>query len=174
MRIITVTRNLHAWRKAKLTDIRHGSARSTSKWKRFGRPSRRMDVECANKANYSYFLSFFSQIFVRAQFDYDPLDDELIPCAQAGIAFRVGDILQVNLFNFTESGFRWNGPQIRFRLSAKTTIIGGRPGTTRPADPQAWFHRPNCKNGARLVSQPTNPNRNKVCWLPRTFRTQSH
>lgn len=36
------------------------------------------------------------QIFVRAQFDYDPLDDELIPCAQAGIAFRVGDILQVS------------------------------------------------------------------------------
>lgn len=35
------------------------------------------------------------QIFVRAQFDYDPLDDELIPCAQAGIAFHVGDILQV-------------------------------------------------------------------------------
>ncbi|KAA0203755.1 hypothetical protein HAZT_HAZT007556 [Hyalella azteca] len=34
-------------------------------------------------------------IFVRAQFDYDPLDDDLIPCAQAGIAFRTGDILQV-------------------------------------------------------------------------------
>lgn len=32
---------------------------------------------------------------MRAQFDYDPLDDELIPCAQAGIAFHVGDILQV-------------------------------------------------------------------------------
>lgn len=42
--------------------------------------------------------SYFSQIFVRAQFDYDPLDDELIPCAQAGIAFRVGDILQVQQF----------------------------------------------------------------------------
>ena len=28
-------------------------------------------------------------IFVRAQFDYDPMDDELIPCAQAGIAFQV-------------------------------------------------------------------------------------
>lgn len=38
-------------------------------------------------------LSF--QIFVRAQFDYDPLEDELIPCAQAGIAFNTGDILQV-------------------------------------------------------------------------------
>lgn len=36
------------------------------------------------------------QIFVRAQFDYDPLDDDLIPCAQAGIAFKTGDILQVS------------------------------------------------------------------------------
>lgn len=32
---------------------------------------------------------------MRAQFDYDPLEDELIPCAQAGIAFKTGDILQV-------------------------------------------------------------------------------
>ncbi|XP_053973984.1 peripheral plasma membrane protein CASK isoform X5 [Hylaeus anthracinus] len=35
------------------------------------------------------------EIFVRAQFDYDPLEDELIPCAQAGIAFKTGDILQI-------------------------------------------------------------------------------
>ncbi|KOC69493.1 Peripheral plasma membrane protein CASK, partial [Habropoda laboriosa] len=34
-------------------------------------------------------------IFVRAQFDYDPLEDGLIPCAQAGIAFKTGDILQI-------------------------------------------------------------------------------
>ncbi|XP_056634547.1 peripheral plasma membrane protein CASK isoform X1 [Diorhabda sublineata] len=34
-------------------------------------------------------------IFVRAQFDYDPLEDDLIPCAQAGIAFKTGDILQI-------------------------------------------------------------------------------
>ncbi|XP_039274918.1 peripheral plasma membrane protein CASK isoform X22 [Nilaparvata lugens] len=34
-------------------------------------------------------------IFVRAQFDYDPLDDDLIPCAQAGISFKTGDILQI-------------------------------------------------------------------------------
>lgn len=39
---------------------------------------------------------------MRAQFDYDPLDDDLIPCAQAGIAFHVGDILQVSVpFQFT-------------------------------------------------------------------------
>lgn len=42
-------------------------------------------------------IFFFKQIFVRAQFDYDPLDDELIPCAQAGISFRTGDILQVSV-----------------------------------------------------------------------------
>ncbi|XP_022919470.1 peripheral plasma membrane protein CASK isoform X2 [Onthophagus taurus] len=35
------------------------------------------------------------EIFVRAQFDYDPLEDDLIPCAQAGIAFKTGDILQI-------------------------------------------------------------------------------
>ncbi|XP_049947879.1 peripheral plasma membrane protein CASK-like, partial [Schistocerca serialis cubense] len=35
------------------------------------------------------------EIFVRAQFDYDPLDDDLIPCAQAGIPFKTGDILQI-------------------------------------------------------------------------------
>ncbi|XP_076068887.1 peripheral plasma membrane protein CASK isoform X4 [Oratosquilla oratoria] len=35
------------------------------------------------------------KIYVRAQFDYDPLEDDLIPCAQAGIAFRTGDILQI-------------------------------------------------------------------------------
>jgi calcium/calmodulin-dependent serine protein kinase len=43
---------------------------------------------------------------VRAQFDYDPLDDDLIPCAQAGIAFKTGDILQVSKFRFTYF-FQW-------------------------------------------------------------------
>lgn len=35
------------------------------------------------------------EIYVRAQFDYDPLEDDLIPCAQAGISFKMGDILQI-------------------------------------------------------------------------------
>ncbi|XP_037075170.1 peripheral plasma membrane protein CASK-like isoform X2 [Pollicipes pollicipes] len=35
------------------------------------------------------------EIYVRAQFDYDPMQDELIPCAQAGVPFRTGDILQI-------------------------------------------------------------------------------
>eukprot|EP00058_Branchiostoma_floridae_P022068 XP_002607558.1 hypothetical protein BRAFLDRAFT_119718 [Branchiostoma floridae] len=34
-------------------------------------------------------------IYVRAQFEYDPLEDEIIPCRQAGIMFKVGDILQI-------------------------------------------------------------------------------
>jgi calcium/calmodulin-dependent serine protein kinase len=35
------------------------------------------------------------EIFVRALFAYDPADDDLIPCAQAGVRFQVGDILQI-------------------------------------------------------------------------------
>ncbi|XP_049341113.1 peripheral plasma membrane protein CASK isoform X6 [Astyanax mexicanus] len=35
------------------------------------------------------------QIYVRAQFEYDPAKDELIPCKEAGIHFRVGDIIQI-------------------------------------------------------------------------------
>ncbi|CDW54750.1 peripheral plasma membrane protein CASK [Trichuris trichiura] len=34
-------------------------------------------------------------VYVRAQFDYDPSHDDLIPCPQAGIPFRTGDILHV-------------------------------------------------------------------------------
>ncbi|PRD25193.1 UNVERIFIED_CONTAM: Peripheral plasma membrane protein CASK [Trichonephila clavipes] len=50
--------------------------------------------------NERYFQKFCSletaeKIFVRAQFDYNPKDDELIPCPQAGIKFKTGDILQV-------------------------------------------------------------------------------
>ncbi|XP_061678675.1 peripheral plasma membrane protein CASK isoform X3 [Syngnathoides biaculeatus] len=35
------------------------------------------------------------QIYVRAQFEYDPSEDELIPCKEAGVRFRVGDVLQI-------------------------------------------------------------------------------
>ncbi|XP_074658560.1 peripheral plasma membrane protein CASK-like [Tubulanus polymorphus] len=35
------------------------------------------------------------QIYVKALFDYDPKEDDLIPCSQAGIQFKVGDIVQV-------------------------------------------------------------------------------
>jgi calcium/calmodulin-dependent serine protein kinase len=34
-------------------------------------------------------------IYVKALFNYDPKDDELIPSAQAGIKFSIGDILQI-------------------------------------------------------------------------------
>ncbi|XP_051782074.1 peripheral plasma membrane protein CASK isoform X15 [Erpetoichthys calabaricus] len=35
------------------------------------------------------------EIYVRAQFEYDPAKDDLIPCKEAGIKFRVGDIIQI-------------------------------------------------------------------------------
>uniref|UniRef100_W5L1R1 Calcium/calmodulin-dependent serine protein kinase b n=1 Tax=Astyanax mexicanus TaxID=7994 RepID=W5L1R1_ASTMX len=39
--------------------------------------------------------SLSCDIFVRAQFEYDPAKDDLIPCKEAGIRFRVGDIIQI-------------------------------------------------------------------------------
>uniref|UniRef100_A0A4W6FMS6 Peripheral plasma membrane protein CASK n=1 Tax=Lates calcarifer TaxID=8187 RepID=A0A4W6FMS6_LATCA len=39
--------------------------------------------------------SMSCEIYVRAQFEYDPAKDDLIPCKEAGIRFRVGDIIQI-------------------------------------------------------------------------------
>uniref|UniRef100_A0AAY4DP52 Peripheral plasma membrane protein CASK n=1 Tax=Denticeps clupeoides TaxID=299321 RepID=A0AAY4DP52_9TELE len=39
--------------------------------------------------------SLSCEIYVRAQFEYDPSKDDLIPCKEAGIRFRVGDIIQI-------------------------------------------------------------------------------
>ena len=33
--------------------------------------------------------------FFRAQFDYDPMDDNYLPCRELGLPFRKGDILEI-------------------------------------------------------------------------------
>ncbi|KAF8569074.1 hypothetical protein P879_03554 [Paragonimus westermani] len=35
------------------------------------------------------------EIYVRTMFDYNPEEDDLIPCPQAGVQFHVGDVLQI-------------------------------------------------------------------------------
>uniref|UniRef100_A0A7N8XGU2 55 kDa erythrocyte membrane protein n=1 Tax=Mastacembelus armatus TaxID=205130 RepID=A0A7N8XGU2_9TELE len=40
-------------------------------------------------------LKFNLQMYVRAQFDYDPAKDDLIPCKEAGLKFQTGDIIQI-------------------------------------------------------------------------------
>nr|XP_021145727.1 MAGUK p55 subfamily member 7 isoform X6 [Columba livia] len=35
------------------------------------------------------------KMFIRALFDYDPKEDKAIPCKEAGLAFRKGDVLQI-------------------------------------------------------------------------------
>lgn len=35
------------------------------------------------------------QVYVRAHFSYDPTKDKLIPCADAGLAFEKGEVLQI-------------------------------------------------------------------------------
>lgn len=38
---------------------------------------------------------FFPQLLVRALFDYDPNEDPAIPCKDAAVAFKWGDVLQI-------------------------------------------------------------------------------
>ncbi|KAM9333723.1 55 kDa erythrocyte membrane protein isoform 2-T2 [Pholidichthys leucotaenia] len=35
------------------------------------------------------------EMYMRAQFDYDPVQDDLIPCKEAGLKFQTGDIIQI-------------------------------------------------------------------------------
>ncbi|KAJ8276774.1 hypothetical protein COCON_G00085260 [Conger conger] len=35
------------------------------------------------------------EMYVRAQFDYEPMKDDLIPCKEAGLKFKTGDIIQI-------------------------------------------------------------------------------
>ncbi|XP_023564236.1 55 kDa erythrocyte membrane protein isoform X2 [Octodon degus] len=46
------------------------------------------------------------QMFMRAQFDYDPKKDSLIPCKEAGLKFVTGDIIQI--INKDDSNW-WQG-----------------------------------------------------------------
>ncbi|XP_048853756.1 55 kDa erythrocyte membrane protein isoform X2 [Brienomyrus brachyistius] len=35
------------------------------------------------------------EMYIRAQFDYDPAKDDLIPCKEAGLKFKTGDVIQI-------------------------------------------------------------------------------
>ncbi|KAH0630983.1 hypothetical protein JD844_004429 [Phrynosoma platyrhinos] len=46
------------------------------------------------------------QMFMRAQFDYDPQKDNLIPCKEAGLKFQTGDVIEI--INKDDSNW-WQG-----------------------------------------------------------------
>ncbi|XP_026470604.1 peripheral plasma membrane protein CASK-like [Ctenocephalides felis] len=66
------------------------------------------------------------EVFVRAQFDYDPLEDDLIPCAQAGISFKVGDILQI----INKDDYHW--------WQARKDAVEGSAGLIPSPELQEW------------------------------------
>ncbi|XP_049870946.1 peripheral plasma membrane protein CASK isoform X2 [Pectinophora gossypiella] len=81
-------------------------------------------------------------IFVRAQFDYDPLEDELIPCAQAGIAFNTGDILQI----ISKDDSHW--------WQARKDAAGGSAGLIPSPELQEW--RAACAAAERSTTDQVN------------------
>lgn len=40
-------------------------------------------------------VHIFPKLFLRAHFSYDPKNDNLIPCKEAGLKFSAGSVLQV-------------------------------------------------------------------------------
>ncbi|XP_078694157.1 peripheral plasma membrane protein CASK-like isoform X44 [Branchiostoma floridae x Branchiostoma belcheri] len=68
------------------------------------------------------------EIYVRAQFEYDPLEDEIIPCRQAGIMFKVGDILQI----ISKDDHNW------WQARKVDTPINGEAGLVPSPELQEW------------------------------------
>ncbi|XP_042196572.1 55 kDa erythrocyte membrane protein isoform X2 [Callorhinchus milii] len=49
-----------------------------------------LQVQSSSRCNVPSF-----EMYMRAQFDYDPRKDDLIPCKEAGLKFKTGDILRI-------------------------------------------------------------------------------
>ncbi|KAI3420854.1 hypothetical protein GPALN_014473 [Globodera pallida] len=80
------------------------------------------------------------EIFCRAQFDYDPAQDDLIPCPSAGVPFQTGDILQViskDDHNWWQARFVCPFPALggssKWSSSTAAASAGGRCSTTASA-----------------------------------------
>ena len=67
------------------------------------------------------FLFFLLQYFVRAMFDYDPAQDNLLPCRDIGLPFQRGDILEVSLPKSPLMTIFWN-TYLSKRLSIINTL----------------------------------------------------
>ncbi|KAK5968265.1 Peripheral plasma membrane protein CASK [Trichostrongylus colubriformis] len=77
------------------------------------------------------------EIFVRAQFDYDPSKDDLIPCPEAGVPFKTGDILQViskDDHNWWQARFVSHFPS----LGTSSLVSGNIAGLIPSPELQEW------------------------------------
>ncbi|XP_023364328.1 55 kDa erythrocyte membrane protein isoform X2 [Otolemur garnettii] len=65
-----------------------------------------LEINGTNVTNHSVDQLQKAMMFMRAQFDYDPKKDNLIPCKEAGLKFVTGDIIQI--INKDDSNW-WQG-----------------------------------------------------------------
>ncbi|ERE65482.1 erythrocyte membrane protein [Cricetulus griseus] len=65
-----------------------------------------IEINGTNVTNHSVDQLQKAMMFMRAQFDYDPKKDNLIPCKEAGLKFVTGDIIQI--INKDDSNW-WQG-----------------------------------------------------------------
>ena len=50
---------------------------------------------CYTDLSFDWLEYISLQIYLRAQFDYDPTKDNMIPCQDAGLPFKKGEVLQI-------------------------------------------------------------------------------
>uniref|UniRef100_A0ACB8FX35 55 kDa erythrocyte membrane protein n=1 Tax=Sphaerodactylus townsendi TaxID=933632 RepID=A0ACB8FX35_9SAUR len=67
-------------------------------------------------------------MFMRAQFDYDPRKDHLIPCKEAGLKFQTGEVIEI--INKDDSNW-WQG-----RLADSSS---GSAGLIPSLEMQEWY-----------------------------------
>ncbi|NWX91813.1 EM55 protein, partial [Nothoprocta pentlandii] len=79
------------------------------------------------------------QMFMRAQFDYDPKKDTLIPCKEAGLKFQTGDVIQI--INKDDSNW-WQG-----RVEGSSTEAAGL--IPSPELQEWWVPDPECRSRPR-------------------------
>ncbi|XP_054852857.1 55 kDa erythrocyte membrane protein [Eublepharis macularius] len=85
------------------------------------------------------------QMFMRAQFDYDPKKDNLIPCKEAGLKFQTGDIIEI--INKDDSNW-WQGrvegssngsagliPSLELQEWRVASVTQGNPGQAQTCSP---------------------------------------
>nr|XP_029510700.1 MAGUK p55 subfamily member 7-like isoform X2 [Oncorhynchus nerka] len=95
------------------------------------------------------------KMFVKTLFDYDPAEDKAIPCKEAGLAFKRGDILQI----MSQDDANWWQAKQDGHANPRAGLIPSKQfqerfALRRPAagvlQPQKISNRRSCKN----VSQP--------------------
>ena len=85
--------------------------------------------------------------YLKCLFDYDPIKDDLIPCAEAGMRFSCGDIIQITI---KDEPNWWQARSIRLAEEPTSSPGHGTAGLVPSPQFQQW--RMSCEHVAKKLS----------------------